>query len=71
MLTKSRKRLIDHTDFWQKKALLLSRAKGLVMNPQIRYQLTSINHTLLSILNLLNTLLLKGTTWINDKYTPI
>ena len=53
-----------------KKALLKSRAKGLDMNPQITYQLTSINHTLLSILYSLNSLHLKGTAWISDKYTP-
>ena len=54
----------------QKKALLKSRAKGLVMNPQITYHLTSINHTLLSILYSLDSLHLKGTTWVSDKYTP-
>jgi len=52
----------------QKKALLKSRAKGLVMNSQITYQITSINR---SILCCLNSLHLMHPTWIKDKYTPI
>ena len=51
----------------QKKALLKSRAKGLVMNSQITYQLSSIS---LSNLYDLNSLHLMNPTWISDKYTP-
>lgn len=58
---KHKEYLIDSTKYLfrnQKKALLYSRAKGLVMNPQITLQLTSISLCLIYSVQNIQTMLL-------------